>query len=239
MNGAALYTSVYNEKTISNGVGQIGYTKSLKADTSAALSGQSNIQAIKQIQYIGENGGSVSSDDSIMVSGTANPSPYASIGLGINTDPPALHGSDKVICVFGGGNEPGILPAFCNSAESSSSIFMSVANVMTTSDVRFIVSSADTPVTLGHEIRVTDSVGKAEAGMEVMIMESSASEEKFDFAFSVYPEPESEQRYDIAGWVGISATEMMESLEASEYTSIDGTIRLFDKAMRYDSGVSR
>jgi hypothetical protein len=140
IDGAALYTSVYNEKTMSNGVGQIGYTKSLEADTVAMLTGQSNIQAIKQIQYIGENGGSVSSDDSIMVSGTANPSPYASFGLGINMDAPESATNGKFGCIFAGGNGSSILPAFCNYAESESSIDMSTANVLTTSDVRFVIS---------------------------------------------------------------------------------------------------
>jgi hypothetical protein len=116
---------------------------------------------------------------------------------------------------------------------------MSTANVLTTSDVRFVISSADTPVILDHEIRVTDSVGKASAGMEVVIMESNPSADRLDFAFSIYPEPESEERIDITGWVSQSSPDMVESLDVSEYTSIDGTIRLFDKAMRYDSGSSR
>jgi len=237
-NGATLYTSAYNEQTSSGGVGEIGYTKSLEADTSAMLTGQSNIQATKQIQYVGQNGASVVSDEFISVDGVGNPSPSAHFGLAVNTDVPVPHGSDKVICIFAGGGESTILPAFCNYAESSSSIDMSTANVMTTSDVRFIVSSADTPVTLGHDIRVTNSVGKASAGMDVMIMESNSSEEMFDFSISMF-DPNTEDRYDFNGWIGISSTDKMESLEASEYTSIDGTIRLFDKAMRYDSGISR
>jgi len=238
--GATLYASVYNEQTSSGGVGQIGYTKSLEADTSAMVTGQSNIQATKQIQYIGQNGSSVVSDEFISVDGIANPSPSARMGLGINTDPPAAlpYGSGRIICIFGGGDESPILPAFCNYAESASSIDMSTANVMTTSDVRFIVPSADTPVTLGHEIRVTDSVGKASGSMDVMITESNSSDEMSDFFISIF-DPQEEFRTDISGWVGTSSTDKMESLEASEYTSIDGTIRLFDKAMRYDSGVSR
>jgi hypothetical protein len=241
--GATLYTSVYNEKTVSSGVGQIGYTKSLIADTNAMLTGQSNIQATKQILYLGQNGGSVSSDEFISVDGVANPSPSAHFGLAVNADvpepqDPKPQGSNAFSCIFAGGDESSILPAFCNYAESTSSIDMSSANVMTTSDVRFVVPSADTPVTLGHEIRVTDSVGKASGSMEVMIMESRPSEEKFDFAITMV-DPNTCHQYDFEGWVGISSTDMMERLETSEYTSIDGTITLFDKAMRYDSGASR
>ena len=227
------------KRPVSSGVGQIGYTKSLEADTTAMLTGQSNIQAIKQIQYIGENGGSVSSDDFISVYGTANPSPYASFGLGINTDAPESATNGKFICIFAGNDGSVILPAFCNYAESTSSIDLSVANVRTSSDARFVVSSADTPVILDHEIRVTDSVGKASAGMDVLIMESNPSADRLDFAFSIYPEPESEERYDIEGWVSESSTDAMEDIELSEFTSIDGSIRLFDKVMRYDSGASR
>jgi hypothetical protein len=241
IDGAALYTVIYTEKTMSNGVGQIGYTKSLDVNTQAMLTGQSNIETTKLIQYIGENGGSVSSDDFISVSGTANPSPYASFGLGINTDAPELvtRGNGKSGCIFAGGDGAGILPAFCNYAESTCSIDMSVANVRTTSDARFVVSSADTPVILVHDIRVTNSVGKASASMDALIRESNPSADRIDFALSIYPDPEDEQRFDITGWVSQSSTGMMESLDVSEYTSIDGTIRLFDKAMRYDSGASR
>lgn len=239
--GAALYTSVYNEKTTSNGVGQIGYAKSLEVDTRAMLTGQSNIEATKQIQYIGEIGGRVLSDDFISVDGTANPSPSAHFGLAVNTDVPAPGAptsSDSFACIFAGDDESAILPAFCTYAESTSSIDLSVAHVRTTSDTRFIVPSADTPVILGHNIRVADSVGKASAGMDALIMESSPYEERFDFAMTMF-DPNTCHQYDFKGWVGISSTDTMESVEVSECTSIDGTITLFDKDMRYDSGASR
>jgi hypothetical protein len=239
--GATLYSSVYTEKTTSNGVGQIGYAKSLGVDTRAMLTGQSNIEATKQILYIGEVGGRVLSDDFISVDGTANPSPSARFGLAVNADVPAPSAppsSDTSACIFAGDDESAILPAFCTYAESTSSIDLSVAHVRTTSDARFVVPSDDTPVILDHDIRVTDSVGKASAGMEVAIMESSPSEERFDFAISMF-DPNTCHQYDFEGWAGISSTDTMEHVEISEYTSIDGTITLFDKAMRYDSGASR
>jgi hypothetical protein len=238
--GATLYTSVYNEKTTSNGVGQIGYTKNLVVDTKARLNGQSNIEATKQIQYIGDIGGRIVSDDFIMVDGTANPSPSARFGLAVNTDvpDPAPLTSDKFICVFAGTKDSSILPAFCNYAESTSSIDMSVANVRTTSDARFVVPSADTPVILSHDIRVTDSDGKASAGMDAMIMESRSYEKMMDFAITMF-DPNTCHEYDFEGWVGISSTDMYENIEVSEHTSVDGHITLFDKVMNYDSGAKR
>jgi len=239
--GATLYTSVYSEKTTSNGVGQIGYTKSLGIDTKAKLTGQSNIKATKQIQYIGEMGGRVVSDDFIMVDGASNPSPSGHFGLAVNTDVPepvAPTSADKFICVFGGTGGSSIFPAFCNYADSTSSIDMSVANVRTTSDARFVVPSADTPVILSHDIRVTNSVGKASAGMDVSILESRSYEKMMDFAITMC-DPNTGQEYVFEGWAGISSTDPYESIEVSEHTSVDGNITLFDKVMKYDSGAKR
>ena len=239
--GATLYTSVYNQKTTSNGVGQIGYTRSLEADTKAMLTGQSNIRVTKQIRYAGQNGASVSSDEFISVDGTTNPSPSARFALAVNTDVPEPNTptmADPFCCIFAGGDESVILPAFCNYAEATSSIDLSTANVMTTSDVRFVVPSSDTPVTLSHNIRVTNSAGKASAGMDALIMESRPAEKVTDFAISMI-DPNTNHQYDFKGWMGISSTDMMESVEISEITSIDGSITLFDKVMSYDSGTVR
>jgi hypothetical protein len=236
--GATLYSSVYTEKTNSNGVGTIGYTKTLDVDTQAKLTGQSNIKATKQIDYIAQTGGSISSVDFISVGGTGNPSPSAHFGLAVNTDVPPLSSGNGFSCVFGGCCGSGIVPAFCNYAESESSIDMSVAHATTTSDVRFVVPSADTPVVLDHDIRVTDSVGKGSAGFEASINEGSPAEQLYNYGLIMY-NPETLDYYVLEGWLGISSTNKTESIDVSEHTSIDGSITLFDKDMRYESGANR
>jgi hypothetical protein len=92
---------------------------------------------------------------------------------------------------------------------------MSVVNARTETNDRFVVASADTPLTLNHNIRVDSlgdlpSVGKVSAFMEGMVQESRNN-----------------------------ATGLFENIEFSEYTSADGYISLFDKDMGWTSGIKR
>ncbi|MCE5298590.1 MAG: hypothetical protein LLF84_06565 [Methanoregulaceae archaeon] len=159
---AAIYESVYTEDTASNGVGLILYDKELDVETSAQISGQWNIEAVKELAFVGIDGARVTSSDVIFVDGAANPDTT----------------TDFVICPFAA-DVTETFPAFCNRAEAGSTIDMTVANVRTTSTDRFVESSADHPVELNHDILVTEliedlpSMGTASAYMEVLIQEAS------------------------------------------------------------------
>jgi len=107
-----------------------------------------------------------------------------------------------------------IMPAYGTSVESGSSIDMSVVNVRTTTNARFIVAG-DTPVELNYNIRVTDlggipSQGKVSTFIEGIIQEGRGS-----------------------------SAAAFEEIEFKERTSMDGYITLFDKEMRYRSGTMR
>ncbi|HUU75243.1 MAG TPA: hypothetical protein VMW63_04045 [Methanoregulaceae archaeon] len=198
--GDVMYQAVYTEDTQSNGVGIIAYDKELSIDTSAMISGQSNIEADKQLVYVGIDGGRVYSNEYIMIDGAAR-----------STDT-----AGTVICPFGtaGGDT---FPAYCNRVEAGSTIDMSVANVRTSSDARFIMYSGDHPVELNHDIRVTELVdgipsqGMASAFIEALIQEAGADT------------PDS----------------LGERIEFSERTAIDGDITLFEKVIHYESGMVR
>jgi hypothetical protein len=159
----AIYESTYTEDTQSHGVGLMLYDKELDVETSGQISGQWNIEATKQIAFIGIDGAYVVSTDNIMVDGAANP-----------------HNTDQfVICPFAD-DVSYDFPAFCNRAEAGSTIDMTVANVRTTTTDRFVMPSSDHPVELNHDLRVTElltdvpSVGFASAYMEVLIQEAGA-----------------------------------------------------------------
>jgi hypothetical protein len=235
--GAVYYASVYTEDTDTNGLGQIGYHKNLDLDTKAMLTGQSNIEAIKQLTYVGENGSGVLSTDFISIDGAANPSPSARFGLGLNTAAPEPGSvtSGKFICPFAGGN---ITPAFCSHVESGSSIDMKIADVATTTNGRFIVSSADTPVSLSHNIQVSNSIGKASAGIDARIREGRPHEDLMTFEVPVVIcSPDGGcNTYDFTGWVGISSTDLYSETTLHDVTSIDGSIATFAKSMSYTSG---
>jgi len=155
------YASAYTEDTYSNGIGLIAYDKNMDVETSGQLSGQWNIDADKQIEYIGVDGARVYSDENLMVDG---------VGEYYFTD-------EEMLCVFFS-EDDSIFPAFCNYAEAGSTIDMSVANVRTNSMDRFINPTSDTSVELEHDILVTElidgvpSSGTASAYMEVLIQES-------------------------------------------------------------------
>ncbi len=158
---ASIYESTYTEDTQTDGLGLILYDKELDVETSGQISGQWNIEATKQIAFVGIDGANVVSSDNIMVDGASfeKLTAYA------------------VICPFAPAIAE-VVPGFCNRAEAGSTIDMTVANVRTTTTDRFVMPSSDHPVELNHDIRVSElvtdvpSVGMAMASMDVLIQES-------------------------------------------------------------------
>jgi hypothetical protein len=211
---SAIYESTYTEDTQTHGVGLMLYDKEMDVETSGQISGQWNIEATKQIAFIGIDGAYVVSTDNIMVDGAAN---YHKT-------------SQKVICPFAT-DVSSIFPTYCNRAEAGSTIDMTVANVRTTTTDRFVMPSADHPVELNHDIRVSElvadvpSVGMASAYMEVLIQEGRG----FDYTNS------NGAALDANGM----ADPLVERIEFTEETTADGVITLFEKLMHYESGMVR
>ena len=197
-----IYESTYTEDTQTHGVGLMLYDKETDIETSGQISGQWNVEATKQIAFIGIDGAYVVSTDNIMVDGAGTDTATA----------------EQVICPFAS-TVTTAFPAYCNRAQAGSTIDMTVANVRTTTTDRFVMPSADHPVELNHDLRVTEliadvpSVGFASAYMDVLIQEARG--DPFD------------------------PTLLMERIEFTEETSVDGAITLFDKLMHYESGMVR
>jgi len=217
LNDPVLYSSTYTEDTYSNGIGLIAYDKNMDVETSAQLAGQWNIEAEKQLSFLGIDGVRVYSDESIMVDGVAN----CTYPVG-----------DKMLCVFAGqqiGQVSGVFPAFCNYASAGSTVDMTVANVRTTSMDRFIVPSSDTSVELEHDILVTElvdglpSMGTVSAYMDVLIMEARG--------VSAVIEEQGQGEYEV---ISVDSP-LMERIEFNEQTSVTGDITVFDKQMNYNS----
>jgi hypothetical protein len=135
--GAVVYESVYTEDTQSSGIGYISYDKSFNVNTAGMISGQSNIESTRQITYLGIDAGSILSTEYLMMGGSGT----------------AQAAAGRVICPFGAGGDIG---AFCNRVESGSSFSLSVANVLTQANARFIMKSADQPVELNYNIQVSE-----------------------------------------------------------------------------------
>jgi len=194
LNNGVVYESVYTEDTQNVGVGYISYDKDFKADTSGKVSGQANIESTRQITYLGIDASSIHSSEYLMMSGS-----------GTSQD-----AAGRIICPFAGDSTIG---AFCNKVEAGSTFTMSVANVMTHADTRFITKTGDHPVELNYNILVSEYVsgvpskGSVSAYMKSKIMEGMADE------------PDS----------------LGEAAEFLDRTEISGDISLFEKKMHYES----
>jgi hypothetical protein len=195
--GDSIYESTYTEDTTSNGVGLILYDKELDIETSNQITGHYNIEAAKLLEFIGVDGARVVSSDNIFVDGAAD----------------EYHETeDVVICPFAEAVSDDY-PAYCNRAEAGSTIDMTVANVRTNTNDRFIMPSGDSGVELNHDIVVTElvedlpSMGTASAFMTVLIQEAN----------------------------GEDTDDMFERIEFSETTTVSGDISEFTKLMHYES----
>jgi hypothetical protein len=201
--GETIYESTYTEDTTSNGLGLILYDKELDIETSGQITGQYNIEAAKLLEFIGVDGARVVSSDNIFVDGAA--------AEDTETD-------EAVICPFAEEVTHDI-PAYCNRVEAGSTIDMTVANVRTTSNDRFVMPAGDSGVELNHDIVVTElvedlpSMGTASAFMDVLIQEGGAGHEASD--------------------------ELMERIEFTEETTVTGDISTFQKLMHYESSMVR
>lgn len=201
----AYYTASYSADTMSLGTGIINFDRTFVVDTSAQVLGGSNIEAEMLLGYYGIDGGRVVSSEAIMIDGAANPTATGA----------------QVACPFATA-QAGVFPAYCNRASAGSSIDMTVASVRTESNARFIMTSADFPVELNHNIRVTDyagipSQGMASAFMDVLIQEARSGQ----------------------GAGGGNPAQQSERIEFHERTSIDGEITLFERLQHYESGPVR
>jgi hypothetical protein len=131
-----IYQSVYTEDTQNSEVGFISYDKDLDVSTAEKTSGQYNIQAVKQITYLGVDASSVVTNDYMMLDGAG--ADYGNI-------------ADSVICPFAKNVEA---PAFCNKVETGSNMNLKVANLNTQMADRFIMKSADPAVTIMNNVGV-------------------------------------------------------------------------------------
>jgi len=130
------YTTVYTEDTQNSEVGYVSYDKDLEVSTANKLLGQYNIQAVKQITYLGLDASSIISTDYMMLDGAGDS--WGTIG-------------ERLICPFG---TDAPVPAFCNVVETGSSVNLRVANMNTQMGERFIMKSSDPGVMVYNNVGV-------------------------------------------------------------------------------------
>jgi hypothetical protein len=203
-----LYQSVYTEDTQNSEVGFISYDKDLDVSTANKVSGQYNIQAVKQITYLGVDASSVITNDYMMLDGAG--ADYGNI-------------EDVVICPFAPGVEA---PAFCNKVETGSNMNLKVANLNTQMGDRFIMKSIDPQVTIFNNVGVGSyaadlpSKGSVSAYIKGSIKEGGR-EDSHTSPLHI-PHEDDEDLY--------------ETFVFSDSTGVSGDITTFAKSMSYTSG---
>ncbi len=131
------YSSVYTEDTQNSEVGYISYDKDLDVTTANRLAGQYNVQAVKQITYLGVDASSIITNDYMNIQSAGN-------NYG--------NRSDVSICPFGGETKA---PSFCNFVETGSNMNFKVANLNTQMGDRFIMKSSDPGVAIFNNVGVS------------------------------------------------------------------------------------
>ncbi len=130
------YASVYTEDSQNSEAGYISYDKDLDVTTGNRLLGQNNIQAVKQITYLGIDASSMISNDYMnIVSAGTN---YGNKGA-------------SMMCPFGAGVKA---PSFCNTVETGSNTNLKVANLGTQMSNRFIMKASDPGVAIANTVSV-------------------------------------------------------------------------------------
>ena len=133
--GRKIYQTVYTEDTQNSEVGFISYDKDLDVATGNKVSGQYNVQAVKQITYLGVDASSVVTNDYLLLDGAGFPG----------------DADERLICPFAA---DGVYGAFCNRVETGSAMNLKVADLNTQVGDRFIMKAADSGVEVFNNVAV-------------------------------------------------------------------------------------
>jgi len=207
--GGTIYQTVYSEDTQNAEVGFISYDKDLDVSTANKVSGQYNVQAVKQITYLGVDASSVVTNDYLLLDGA---------GM-------AGAAAERVICPFA----CGMYPAFCNRIETGSNMNLKVANLNTQIGDRFIMKSADPGVAVFNNVAVSSyasdlpSKGSVSAYIKGSIKEGGRMSDALGAPVSVSQGNKN------------SIDELYETVTFSDSTAISGDISTFAKTMTYNS----
>jgi hypothetical protein len=216
-----IYQTVYTEDTQNAEVGFISYDKDLDLSTANKVSGQYNVQAVKQITYLGVDASSVITNDYLLLDGSG----WGGVA------------AERIICPFACGT----YPAFCNRVETGSNMNLKVANLNTQMGDRFIMKSADPGVNVFNNVGVTSyatnltSKGSVSAYIRGSIKEGGRNSDAmlFDGIGTGYELPDGQ--VIVLQEDGMTIQKLYETVTFSDTTGISGDITTFSKTMNYNS----
>jgi hypothetical protein len=212
LDDAAYYTSLYTEDTQNSEVGYISYDKDLDVSTANKISGQYNIQAVKQITYLGVDASSIVTNDYLLLDGAGDVDDFL-IG-------------EVLLCPFGSNS---LMPNFCNRVETGSNMNLKVANLNTQMGDRFIMKAADPGIAVFNNVGVgayasdLPSKGSVSAFIKGSIKEGGR--DGLEQVIGPQEDGFTEDPWDL-----------YETVVFSDSTGVSGDISTFAKSMSYTSG---
>ncbi|HUU75929.1 MAG TPA: hypothetical protein VMW63_07540 [Methanoregulaceae archaeon] len=213
--GGVLYETVYSESTSATS-GTIDYVKQFSADTGNKLQGTSNIEAQRVIVFTTDTSGRLVSSENLMLDSAGQ----FSLASEVFTCPFAPQVSE-------------ILPQFCNRVEMGSDLDISGGSVSTAASERFVSATGDYPVTSDYRIRLTGIGDQPAQGSVSAFMDVQAREGMVDILARIpFEDPDMGTLYVLN--MGLAS-----ELQYEELTAVYGQITLFEKDMRFESGMIR
>jgi hypothetical protein len=194
------YTTAYDANIVAQ-AGHTVLTKSMNIDTRNKVISQSNLNVKTGLTFAATaDGGNVVGSENIMLDGAGNYTPA----------------SDRMLCPFSAYPVDQI-PAYCNIVQAGSKYDLTIGEVTTNANDRFIGTDATNPVVLNYDINVKPygssqvmipAMGSAMAYMKAHIQEARTN------------------------------TSKAEDIVYNEQSSAQGTITAFTKVIAYQSGKS-
>ncbi|MCU0631040.1 MAG: hypothetical protein MUF37_07810, partial [Methanoregulaceae archaeon] len=198
--GEVRYTTAYDANIVAQ-AGHTVFTKSMNIDTRNKVISQSNLNAKTGLTFAATaDGGNVVGSENIMLDGAGN---YTAA-------------SDRMLCPFSA-YPVDIIPAYCNIVQAGSKYDLTIGEVTTNANDRFVGTDATNPVALNYDINV-----KPYGSSQVMIPATGS-------AMAYIKAHIQEARTN---------TSKAEDLTYNEQSSAQGTITAFTKVIAYQSGKS-
>ncbi len=149
------YTMSYTENSIlDQGYGE--YTKQMNLDTQSKVANQFNFQATKQVDFVTDQLGRITTTEDLLLDGAGN---------GSSTN-------NMFICPFAT-QVADTIPPYCNVVEMGSSFDGTAVSMATSANERHVIATADPGVAMNYDISAA-GVGTAAAWINAHIMEGRA-----------------------------------------------------------------
>jgi len=234
--GQVQATAVRTESTEQNNGASTVYGKTSVVDTANKVAGTNNIQATRNVQYLGGTDGRMTSSEKIVLDNAG--------ALG--------YGADTLLCPFGAAStgshwtnptcidcepelieEPSFVPPFCNIVQAGSNMDIQQGSYVTNANERHVAATSDFPVTLGYDIKLIGvqqsvAVGSVTAYMNVHTQEGGPT----TFVENVpLGDVGSMDIYQTSGVAG--------DFVYADTSTASGYISNYAKSMQYQSGTLR